>query len=184
MIKLKIPFSQKDLLALKIGDGVSLEGTIFTVRDRACEFLQKNDFKKLRGSVIYHCGPIIKNNEVVAAGPTTSARLNYCTPKLLDKYGIQGIIGKGGMDDRVLKALKGRAVYFSAIGGAAVLYAETMRIKNIYKKDFGMVEAIWEFEVKNFPAIVAMDSGGNSLYDIIYGESKINFEKLITFVPR
>lgn len=181
MLRLKIPFSKKDLLSLKIGDEVLLEGTIFTVRDRACEFLLKNNFAKLKNAVIYHCGPIINKDEVVAAGPTTSARLNYCTPELIEKYGIKAIIGKGGMDTSVLNALRGRAVYFSAIGGAAVLYAEKMKIKNVYKKEFGMVEAIWEFEAKNFPAIVTMDAKGNSLYDKIYRTSKIIFEKMIEF---
>jgi fumarate hydratase subunit beta len=179
MLKLKIPLSQKDISKLKIGDKVLLNGTIFTARDKVHEFLLRNDFKKIENSVIYHCGPIVRGFKIIAAGPTTSNRLNSFIPKLIQKYKIKAIIGKGGMDNSVLNALKGKSVYFAAIGGAAVLYAELMKIKNVYKKEFGMTEAIWELEVKDFPVIVAMDSKGNSLYDKVYQESKVIFQKLI-----
>jgi len=179
MLKLKIPLSQKDISKLKIGDRVLLNGTVFTARDKAHEFLLRNNFKKIKNSVIYHCGPVVKGAKIIAAGPTTSIRLNPFTPGLIKKYGIKAIIGKGGMDDSVRKALKGKSVYFAAIGGAAVLYAELMKIKNVYKKELGMTEAMWELEVKDFPLIVAMDSKGNSLYDKVYRESKVIFQKLI-----
>lgn len=179
MFKLKTPFSQKDISKLKIGDKVLLNGTVFTARDKAHEFLLKSNFKGMRNSVIYHCGPIVKNSKVIAAGPTTSSRLNFFTPKLIKKYKIKAIVGKGGMDNSVLNALKGKAVYFSAIGGAAVLYAEKIQIKNVYKKELGMTEAVWELEVKDFPVIVTMDSKGNSLYNKVYRKSKIIFQKLI-----
>jgi fumarate hydratase subunit beta len=179
MIILKSPIKEKDILALKIGDKVLLSGIIFTARDEACKFLSKNNFKKINNSIIYHCGPIVKNNIIISAGPTTSARFNYYTPKLIKKYKIRAIIGKGGMDNTVLNSLKGKAVYLSAIGGVAVLYAEAMEIKNIYKKEFGMTEAIWEFEVKNFPVMVTMDSKGNSLHDDIYRKSEAIFKRKV-----
>ncbi len=155
-----------------------LNGTIFTARDKAHLFLLENDFEKIRGSIIYHCGPIIKNNEVVAGGPTTSSRLNPYTVKVIEKYGIKAIIGKGGMDNCVLGALRGKAVYFSAVGGAALVYAKKMRVKNVYKKEFGMPEAIWELEVRDFPVIVAMDSHGNSLYDDVLLKSRKVLESM------
>ena len=83
------------------------------------------------------------------------------------------------MDNSVLKVLEGKAVYLSAIGGAAILYAKGMRVKNIYKQEFGMPEAIWELEVRELPLIVTMDSRGNSLHERIYQESKHSFMKLI-----
>ncbi len=167
-----------EFLKLKAGDRFLLNGTIFTARDKAHLFLLENDFDRIRGSIIYHCGPIIKNNEVVAGGPTTSSRLNPYTVKVIEKYGIKAIIGKGGMDNCVLDALRGKAVYFSAVGGAALVYAKKMRVKNVYKKEFGMPEAIWELEVKDFPVIVAMDSHGNSLYDDVLLKSRKVLESL------
>ena len=178
MIILNTPLKEKDVLKLNAGDNVLLNGTIFTARDKAHLFLLEEDFPAVKGGVIYHAGPIIKGKEVISAGPTTSARLNPYTPKLIEKYGIKAIVGKGGMDQTVIDALKGRAVYLSAIGGAGVLYAKAMKFKNVYKEEFGMPEAIWEFEVKNFPAIVAIDSKGNSLYEKTLEKSKEVFFKL------
>ena len=166
-----------DFTRLKVGDKVLLNGTVFTARDKAHLFLLENHFPKIKNSLIYHCGPLIKNNMVVAAGPTTSSRLNSYTPKLIEKYNIKAIIGKGGMDDTVLRALKGKAVYFSAVGGAALVYAKSMKVKNVYKKEFGMCEAIWELGVKNFPVIVTMDSKGNSLHRDILTRSKKALER-------
>lgn len=180
MISLKTPIHQQNISNLKVSDRVLLNGTIFTARDKAHKFLLKNKFEKIKNSIVYHCGPIIKGNRVIAAGPTTSARLNPYTPRLIEKYGIKAIIGKGGMDNSVLEALREKAVYFSAVGGAAIVYAKTMKVKNVYKLEFGMPEAIWEFEVKDFPVIVTMDSKGNSLYEDIYQKSKAVFLKLIS----
>ncbi|MBN1157238.1 fumarate hydratase C-terminal domain-containing protein [Candidatus Woesearchaeota archaeon] len=166
-----------DFTKLRVGDKVNLNGTVFTARDKASIFLLENDFQKIRNGIIYHCGPLIKNNKVISAGPTTSARMNQYAPELIKKYNIKAIIGKGGMDEKVLNALKGRAVYFSAVGGAGALYAKKMKVVNVYKKEFGMPEAIWEFEVRDFPVTVTMDSKGNSLYDEIKEMSrrKLNF---------
>jgi len=180
MISLKTPLSHEDILKLKVSDKVLLNGTIFTSRDKAHRFLLQEDFEKVRGSIIYHSGPIVKNNEAVSAGPTTSARMNPYTPEVIEKYGIKAIIGKGGMDNGVLEALKGKAVYFSGIGGAGVLYAKSIKIKNVDKlEELGMPEAIWEFEVNDFPVIVTMDANGNSLYEDIKQKSKKVFLKLI-----
>jgi len=176
---LKTPLNDQDILKLKAGDEVLLSGVIFTARDKAHQFFLDHNFEKINNGIIYHCGPIAQGNKIIAAGPTTSARLNYCTPELIEKYLLKAIIGKGGMDANVLGALKGRAVYLSAIGGAGVQYANKIKkIKNVYKKEFGVVEAIYEFEVKDFPLIVAMDAHGNSLYDEVYERSRAILRKL------
>jgi len=175
MISLNFPLDQKEILDLKIGDRILINGTIFTARDRAHQFLMEHHLGNIDNSIIYHCGPLIKDDLVISAGPTTSSRLNRYTPELIRKYGIKAIIGKGGMDDAVINSLMGKAVYLSAIGGAGITYAKTMRIKNAYNLEFGMSEAIWEFEVKDFPAIVTMDSRGNSLYKQIYKKSEAIF---------
>ncbi len=179
MIRLKTPLSVEEILKLNVGSNVLLSGTIFTARDKAHVFLLENDFDKVKDSVIYHCGPIIKGNKAIAAGPTTSSRMNPYTPKLIEKYEVKAIIGKGGMDNSVLEALKGKAVYFSAIGGAAVTYANAISVKGVDKEEFGMPEAIWEFEVKDFPLVVAMGAKGNSLYDEVYQKSEKVFRRLI-----
>jgi fumarate hydratase class I len=169
-----------DFTKLKVGDKVMLNATIFTARDKAHLFLLKEDFPKINNAIIYHCGPVIKNKEVIAAGPTTSARLSMYTPELIEKYNIKAIIGKGGMDDKVLEALKGKAVYFSAVGGAGSLYAKCMKFKSVEKlEEFGMPEAIWEFEVRDFPVIVTMDSKGNSLHKEILKKSEENLKTVI-----
>lgn len=179
MKKLQIPIKQEEVFELKVGDQVLLNGKLFTARDKAHQFLLQENFDKIKDGVIYHCGPIVKDNKVIAAGPTTSARMNIYTPKIIEKYKIKAIIGKGGMDDSVLDALRGKAVYLSAIGGAGALYASSIKLIGVHKEEFGMAEAIWELEVTDFPVIVTMDSRGNSLYEDIEKKSKKVFEKLI-----
>ncbi|MFH1432653.1 MAG: FumA C-terminus/TtdB family hydratase beta subunit [archaeon] len=169
-----------DFTKLKAGDRYLLSGTIFTARDKAHLYLLENHLEKITGSIIYHCGPIIKDNLVIAAGPTTSSRLNPYTPKMLEKYNLKAIIGKGGMDRTVLEALKGKAVYFAAVGGAALVYAKKMTLISVHKPEFGMPEAIWELVVKDLPLIVAMDSEGNSLYDTIKERSEKNLLSILS----
>lgn len=168
-----------DFTKLKVGDMVSIEGTLFTARDRAHVFLLENNFPRLKNSIIYHCGPIVKENKIIAAGPTSSARFNLYAPKLIDKYGIKAIIGKGGMDKNVLEALRGKAVYLSAIGGAALLYTKNMQLRNVYKPEFGMTDAIYELEVKDFPVVVTMDSKGNNLHEEILRKSEKAYGEVI-----
>lgn len=181
VIKLITPLQKQDILKLNIGDEVLLSGVIFTARDRAYKFFLENDYDRIKNSVIYHCGPIIKDNEVISAGPTTSDRVSQYTKSVIEKYNIPAFIGKGGMDERSLEAMKGKAVYFSTVGGAACLYAQKMKIKRVDKLEFGMAEAIWEVEIKDFPAIVSMDAKGNSLHRDVYEKSKEAFERLINF---
>jgi len=171
--------TQQDILNLKIGDKILLNGVIFTARDRAHVFLLENNFDKIKNSIIYHCGPLVKNDKIISAGPTTSYRLNPYTPQVIEKYGIKAIIGKGGMDQSVQSALRGKAVYLSAVGGAGVLYGKRMRVRNVYKMEFGMPEAIWECEVRDFPVIVTMDAHGRSLYEEVCRKSREIFIGLV-----
>lgn len=170
---------ETDFTKFNAGDKIMLKGMVFTLRDKAHRFVLGNDFPKIRNSVIYHCGPIVMDNDIIAAGPTSSERFDMYTRQLIDKYGIRAVIGKGGMSDSVLDAMKGKAVYMSAIGGAALLYGRNMKIKNVYKREFGMADAIWELEIKDFPVIVTMDSKGNSLHERILEKSKISYRRLM-----
>lgn len=174
------PLKLSEIKKLRVADEVLLSGTVFTCRDQAYNYILKHNFSKIKNSVIYHAGPLVQDNIPISAGPTTSSRFEKRSIKLMKKYGIKAFIGKGGMDDdQVKKAMKNKAVYFAAVGGAGVLYAKAMKIRNIYLRQLGMADAVWEIEVKNFPLIVAMDSHGNSIYHDIYLQSKKKVKKFL-----
>ncbi|MFH1849181.1 MAG: FumA C-terminus/TtdB family hydratase beta subunit [archaeon] len=187
-MNLKMPISTEDILKLKAGDEVKVTGTIFTARDKAHMLFMQEDFDRITDGVIYHCGPVVRKSaggyEIVAAGPTTSARMSIYEPDVINKYGIKAIIGKGGMDEKTLEALRGRAVYLSAIGGAGLIYTSAIRrVVDVHHLDFGVPEAIWELEVADFPAIVTMDAHGNSLHEQVRIDSERKLHKLIRLNP-
>ena len=169
--KLQLPVSATEVRKLKVGDVVSVSGKIFTGRDRVHERALKQKLPKdLKDSAIYHCGPVAiqKGNkwEFLAAGPTTSARLESFTPEFLEKTGVRVLIGKGGMGDRTARALKKfGGIYLHAIGGAAAFYADSVeKVWGVdFLEEFGVPEALWEIEVEDFLAVVGMDSSGGKL---------------------
>ena len=153
-----------EVLSLNAGDRVLLSGTVYTARDEAHLRILEEGFPfNPEGAVLYHCGPVISDNEVVAAGPTTSARMNKLTKPMLDA-GVCGLIGKGGMSDDVVEALRGRGVYFAFTGGCAALAASCMKLKGVHYADLGMAEAVWEIELSDMPLVVGIDSKGNNLF--------------------
>ena len=136
-MKLTTPLGE-EVLDLTAGDRVLLSGTVYTARDEAHLKIQEAGFPfNPEGAVLYHCGPVIQDNAVVAAGPTTSARMNALTKPMLDA-GIRGLIGKGGMSDEVVEALRGRGVYFAFTGGCAALAASCMRLKGVHYAELGI----------------------------------------------
>ncbi len=169
---LSTPLPLKKILSLTAGDFVYLDGVIFTARDAAHRRLLKTrpPFKFNRSNVIFHAGPIMKKDnsewKTVSLGPTTSSRMNQFTPKLIDKLGIRAIIGKGGMDSKVIDFMKGKCVYLSFTGGCAAVGASAVkRVLDYHWREMGMAEGIWELEVQRFgPLIVSIDSRGKSLY--------------------
>jgi len=173
---IETPLSEKTARSLKIGDIVYLSGSIVTGRDEMhIRALERNDkvTERIRNAVIFHCGPIVAEGstgwEVVAAGPTTSARMNSTAPEVIRRYGVRAVIGKGGMSEEVLDAMaEVGCVYLAATGGAAVSLAEGLTVEGVEWTDLGMAEAMWSLRAKRFgPLIVAMDSEGNSLYEDI-----------------
>lgn len=185
---LNTPLSKEDVLNLKVGDMVLISGQIVTGRDKIHKFLvherpDKKDIPfELHGGIIYHCGPIIKKIDekytLIAAGPTTSMRVEMYEAEVIKTYGIRGIIGKGGMGEKTLNAMKEQGcVYFHTISGAAAYLAD--RIKNVRDgwkiEEFGAPEAMWLLEAEDFPAIVTMDAHGNSLHRDI---EKISLKRL------
>lgn len=176
--KLTLPLNEEQVRELKAGDVVLLSGKLFTGRDRVHEFALKNDLPHdLKGSAIYHCGPIaIKDNEPLdklgagwkfaAAGPTTSARLDNYEAEFIEKTGIRAVIGKGGMGERTAEAMRQHGcVYLHAIGGAAAFYADTVKkVDGVnFLEEFGVPEAMWEIEVEDFLAVVSIDARGETL---------------------
>jgi fumarate hydratase subunit beta len=167
------PLTEKTVKELRAGDVVFISGTVVTGRDEMhMRALSTKDAapEGLMGSTLFHCGPIMKFEDgswkVIAAGPTTSARMNTLEGKMIQRYGIRAVIGKGGMSDEVLKVMKKEGcVYLAAVGGAAVSLAEGLKVIGAEWEDLGMAEAMWRFEADRFgPLVVAMDAHGNSIY--------------------
>lgn len=205
MVKLNVPISDDEILQLKVGDVVTLNGVILTARDRAHKYFietfieseripEPEDplYQKLReilsGGVIYHCGPIVKKTDCgwrfVAAGPTTSIREEPYQGRIIEHFGLKAVIGKGGMGAKTLRACQqNKAVYLHAIGGAASLIGQSVkRVEDVYKLEFGVPEAMWKIQVEDFPVTVTLDAHGNSLHEKIRKESQIIFDELIECV--
>ena len=190
MIKLQLPLTEADVRQLKVGDEVALTGTMVTGRDEAHTWLindKPEDVRKLlEGTVIYHCGPVVSKTDgewkFVAAGPTTSIREEPIQADVVKEYKLRGVIGKGGMGPKTLAGLKEfGAVYLHAIGGAATLLAKSVKkVTDVIKlEEFGVPEAMWVLEVEDFPAVVTMDSHGNSLHTKIKSDSDKIAKELI-----
>jgi fumarate hydratase class I len=196
MRTITIPISDKTIRSLKVGEPVALTGVMVTGRDVVHKWLIETFIKKTRhpqgedmqvyealkpilaGGVIYHCGPVVsgldtKQYKFVAAGPTTSIREEPYQADVMKHFNLKGVIGKGGMGAKTLKGCQELpGVYFHAIGGAATLIAQSVtKVLDVYKLDFGVPEAIWVIEVKDFPVVVTMDAHGQSLHEAVEKDS-------------
>ncbi len=173
-IVLHPPLQIAEIEDLQAGDRVLFSGIIYTARDaahrRLVGLLEAGEDLPfdIRGQVLYYTGPspTPPGKVIGSAGPTTSCRMDPFTPILLNA-GLKGMIGKGPRSKSVIDSMiKNRAVYFAAIGGAAVVIARSIReVKIIAYPELGP-EAIRELKVENFPAIVAIDTNGNDLFKI------------------
>ena len=190
MIELTLPLTEEAVRELKVGDSVRISGTMVTGRDAAHAWLTKEHQESvadlLDGTIIYHCGPVVKEIDgeysFVAAGPTTSAREEPYQAAVMAEYGVRGVIGKGGMGPKTLAGLKeSGGVYLHAIGGAASAIAQSVvKVHDVKMlEEFGVPEAIWVIEVKDFTAVVTMDSHGNSLHKAIKEQSDTTAADLI-----
>jgi fumarate hydratase class I len=187
VIRLQTPLTEADVRRLKAGDIVLLSGKVFTGRDEVHKHLHKGgELDVLQGGVIYHCGPVVLEEQgkhrVVAAGPTTSIREEPYQADVIGRFGVKAVIGKGGMGPKTLEACKRHGcVYLHGIGGAAQIYAQCVEgVDNVYLKHFGSPEAVWELRVKDFPAVVTMDTHGRSLHQEVADESKGRFQAVLT----
>src|SRR5918996_2056301 len=186
-VALRSPLTEEQVRALKVGDIVLVSGRMFTGRDAVHAHLMKHEPPvDLRGSVLYHCGPVVKKEgdgwKVTAAGPTTSIREEPYQAEILRRYGVRAVIGKGGMGPKTLQGLKeSGAVYLNAVGGAAQFYARCIEhTDDVSLMEFGTPEAMWHLWVRDFPAIVTMDAHGNSLHKDVEAESAKKLEELNT----
>jgi len=204
MHTLTMPLSDNAIRSLKVGDPVLLNGIMITGRDAAHKWMVDTFIKKTRqpsgddlevyeaikpllnGSVIYHCGPVVagldtKQYKFVAAGPTTSIREEPYQGLVMQHFNVKGVIGKGGMGPKTLAACREvPGVYLHAIGGAASLIAQSVtRVLGVYKLDFGVPEAMWVTEIKDFPVVVTMDSHGGSLHATVEAHSKAVLQELL-----
>jgi tartrate/fumarate subfamily iron-sulfur-dependent hydro-lyase beta chain len=171
---LNIPAEKDKIKNFKVGDILYITGKIFTARDEAHHMMLEKDKIPFNPTemALFHCGPLMKKDngkwQVVSAGPTTSSRMEIFEDKFIEKFGINIIIGKGGMGERTEKALqKYICVYTSYTGGAGALAADKVEeVLGVYwLEELGMPEAAWIFKVKEFgPLVVAIDSHGNSIY--------------------
>ncbi|MBI5823863.1 MAG: fumarate hydratase C-terminal domain-containing protein [Chloroflexi bacterium] len=204
MKQITTPVSDEAIRDLKVGDSVALSGMMVTGRDAAHKWMIETFIKKTRppqgddlqvyeelkkllnGSVIYHCGPVVsgldtKEYKFIAAGPTTSIREEPYQADVMKHFNVKGVIGKGGMGAKTLKGCQETpGVYFHAIGGAASFLAQTVtKVHGVFKLDFGVPEAMWVIEVKEFPVVVTMDSHGGSQHTVVEEASKKALEGLL-----
>lgn len=176
MKRLRAPLSEADARQLRAGDEVVIDGAVYTARDiahkRLCEAIERGQPLPipLEGSILYFVGPTpARPGRVIgSAGPTTSARMDPFSPRLI-AHGLRGMIGKGYRGQEVRQALRQYgAVHFSTLGGAgALLSRHIVRAEVVAYEDLG-TEAIRRLEVVDFPAIVAYDAAGGS----VYGETR------------
>jgi len=171
-VAVKTPLDKETACALQVGVKVMISGVIYVMRDaahkRLIELMEKGAPlpMELQGQIVYYAGPCpAKPGQVIGSvGPTTSGRMDVYTPALLDK-GLMGMIGKGQRSKAVVDSIiKNGAVYFAAIGGAGALLAVSVKEAQVVAFPELGAEAIYRLTVKDFPAIVAIDSRGKDLY--------------------
>lgn len=178
-VTLTTPVTEAAVRALRVGDMVTLEGTLFGIRDATLIHLfdrGRTTRFDLAGHAVLHTAPNVRNVErsrefpagyaPVCIGTTTSMRMERFTRPLMERCGVRIVVGKGGMGADSLAAFRELGgVYLAIIGGVAAL--ETTWIEAIEDVDLDDLnpESLWKFRIRGFgPLQVAMDSAGGSLY--------------------
>ncbi|MDB5862235.1 MAG: Fumarate hydrolyase [Betaproteobacteria bacterium] len=174
-----LPIGEADARRLAVNDTVTLNGTLYGIRDATQIHMfdhgRKTHFD-MKGHAVVHTAPNVKKVEKsaehpsgyasICIGTTTSARMERFTRPLMEEYGVRIIIGKGGLSQGSADAFRDvGGVYLAIVGGAAAL--ETTWVEQIEDVDLDDLnpESLWKFRVKGFgPLLVSMDSHGGSLY--------------------
>jgi len=179
--ELRPPLTEAQARALRVNDTVTLEGTLYGIRDATQIHMfdrgRKTRFD-LKGHAVIHTAPSVKKvgnkYEPICVGTTTSDRMERFTRPLMQQYGVRLIIGKGGLRDESSKAFQDLGgAYLAIVGGAAAL--ETTWVEAIEDVDLDDLnpESLWKFRVRGFgPLVVAMDSHGASLYAQLRSETR------------
>lgn len=176
---LHMPCTEADIRKLRVGDHVTLQDTLFGIRDATQIHMFDHGRRTrmdLRGHAVIHTAPNVRKiekratndsgYEAICVGTTTSDRMERFTRPLMEREGVRIIIGKGGLREESLAAFRELGgVYLAIIGGTAAL--ETTWIEAIEDVDLDDLnpESLWKFRIRDFgPLLVAMDSHGGSLY--------------------
>ena len=174
---LTTPITYDQIKDLEAGDTVYLTGKLATCRDsghkRVIEEDRLPENFDFKDGAIFHAGPIVgKDDEgrdfMVSIGPTTSRRMEPLEAAFIEKTGVRLIIGKGGMmEDTAGACSRFGAIHCAFPGGCAVVAArEVEQITGVEWEDFGMPEALWIMDVKEFgPLVVSIDTKGNNLFE-------------------
>ncbi len=185
--ELPLPADEAQVRALRVNDTVTLQQTLFGIRDATQIHLfdrGRTTRFDLRGHAVIHTAPNVKKvdrsaafpsgYEAICIGTTTSDRMERFTRPLMTQYGVRIIIGKGGLREESLAAFKELGgVYLAIVGGTAAL--ETTWIEQIEDVDLDDLhpESLWKFRIRDFgPLLVAMDSHGDSLYDVVNRDAR------------
>jgi L(+)-tartrate dehydratase beta subunit len=183
---LETPISEEQARALKVGDTVTLEKTLFGIRDATLIAMfdrGRSTRFDLKGHAVIHTAPNVRKidprpenssgYEPLCIGTTTSMRMERFTRPLMEKNGVKLIIGKGGMGPATLAAFREfGGAYLAVVGGAAAL--QTTWIEAIEDVDLDDLhpESLWKFRIKGFgPLLVTMDSHGGSLHAQVNAEA-------------
>ncbi len=179
-VPLTLPLKKEEVRSLKAGQWVRLSGRLLTGRDqthrRLCELIKRGASLPvdIKGQLIYYVGPspAPPGHVVGAAGPTTSYRMDAYTPAILEQ-GVLGLMGKGKRSLEVRKSISEHgAVYLATIGGAGAYLSRAIKEARVVAfEDLGP-EALYEFYVEDFPAIVINDSQGRDYYEMVQGRRK------------
>jgi L(+)-tartrate dehydratase beta subunit len=177
---------EQEILKLRAGDEVVVQGHIIGIRDRTQIRIFDEGVEPpmdFRGAFLLHTAPGVRKRDdggydPVCIGTTTSARMVRFTEPLGERYGVRAICGKGGFPDEAIEPMRKHGmVYFAIVGGAAAL--ETTQIEEIEEVAWEelMPECLWKFRVKDFgPLTVGIDAHGNSLYHDVQEEAKRRLE--------
>ena len=191
---LDMPITEEQARALRVDDTVTIEGTLFGIRDaNLIALFDKGRTTRfdMRGHAAIHTAPNVKKvapskehptgYAPICVGTTTSARMERFTRPLMEQYGVRLLIGKGGLSKGSAEAFaRLGGAYLAIIGGTAAL--ETTWIDAIEDVDLDDLnpESIWKFRVHGFgPLLVAMDSHGGSLYDEVDREARSRRQKTL-----
>jgi len=173
VIKIETPLTKEMVKNLKAGDTVSINGEVYAARDAAHKRMVELVDKGMelpfdaQNQIIYYVGPCpARPGKIIgSAGPTTSSRMDAYAPRLIE-LGLTGMIGKGLRSREVIEAMmRWGAVYFGAIGGAGALIAKTVVSEEVIAFPELGPEAVRRLTVRDFSAIVIIDSSGNNLYE-------------------